>query len=273
MGQLAQVLVGGRDDPDVGRQGIFGSQWLESSLFDQSHELGLSLEAHLSDVVHEESAPVRQQHYPFLVTFRIRKRVPDMSEELVFDQLVRDGCGTDLDEAFVSPLAALVEHPGHQLLAGTAFAEEQDPSTRGSRGRDLFPQPLHSAGFPDQMQSGPESFLELDVLLFQPFLPQGILGRQHHHLQGKGFFQEVEGTQFGGFNGGFNRPVSCDHDHLDVLFFVFDLFQDLYPVHLRKPDVQEHQVILILRQELEALFPGGRGPYRIPLVLQDTLQG
>ena len=64
--------------------------------------------------------------------------------------------------------------------------------------------------------------------------------------------------------------MTCDHDDLGVFTLAFYLFQDIDPVHFRKPYIQEDQVEIFGFEELQAFFSGVRGLYGETLVLQDS---
>src|SRR5216684_5688671 len=58
--------------------------------------------------------------------------------------------------------------------------------------------------------------------------------------RGKRLLDKVSRAQTGGSNRVLNIRMSRDHDHMDLGFLGLDSPQELKPVELRHPDIQQH---------------------------------
>ena len=83
-----------------------------------------------------------------------------MAEELRLDEIRRDSGAVDPDEGPIGPLAVLVDRVGHQLLARSALAVNQDVGVGGRREGDQLEELLHLLAAPDNV-SEPVAPLEL----------------------------------------------------------------------------------------------------------------
>src|SRR5438105_10774541 len=77
------------------------------------------------------------------ITVGPRERALAVAEELVFEQVVRDGGAVDGQEAGVRVRAEAVDGPGDQLLAGAAGAGDEDRRARCSDLADQLEDLLH----------------------------------------------------------------------------------------------------------------------------------
>jgi hypothetical protein len=112
-----------------------------------------------------------------------------MAKQLALDQAGRQGGTIDLDQRPVTSRAQIVQRAGHQLLASSRFADEQDRRIgRGDR-LDKPEHPLHFwtlAGDFLEVVLGLDLLLQIAVLLFQAGAkPRDLLIRPHV-LDGEG---------------------------------------------------------------------------------------
>ena len=175
-------------------------------------ELGLRPDVHLPDLVQEEGPGVGEEELALLVLQGVGRVALGRAEQLVLDDVVGDGGAVDLDEAVLPPAALLMDQPGGQLLARPALARDQDPAVGRGDPPDLLPEPLDGLALPDERVAGLEALAELDVLLLEPVLAEGVLDGQDDLVEREGLFQEVEGPELGRLDGRLDRAVAGD-DH------------------------------------------------------------
>src|SRR5262249_10065564 len=237
-----QFLVRGRDHPYVNGDGLVGAYGLEPLFFEDSQDFGLGLEAHVAHFVEEQRAAVGLLELAHLVFGGAREAPLDMTEELGFDQLFRDGRAVHLDEGAVAALAGRVERPSDQLLAGAAFAVDEHAAV-GRRGEcDLLAQRLHRYAFTDHLVALLELGPQPAILLLQSQVFERILHDDNDLLERERLFDEVECAELGGAHGGLNIGVARDHhDHGRGRQGV-QPFERREPVHALQPDVEQDKI-------------------------------
>src|SRR5689334_5633959 len=72
-----------------------------------------------------------------MIAKRTGEAAPRMSEELRFEQRVRNACAVDHDEGSRVPLTAVVNEARHDFFAHARFAGDQHLRIRASRQLDL----------------------------------------------------------------------------------------------------------------------------------------
>src|SRR5208337_5329568 len=92
------------------------------------------------------------------------------------------------------------------------------------------------------------------VFVPQPLGIQGVLDDDESAFDGERLFQEIEGPQLGGADGGLNGAVAGDHDHLGGVVHAANLLQSFQSVHARQPDVEQDDVGCMLVQVFQASF-------------------
>ncbi len=93
-----EVLVGRRDDPDVGGERLIAADPLELLLLQHAQELGLGLHIHVADFVEEQGAAVRGLEFSFAACNRPGEGTLLMPEQFALDQLARERGAIDRDE-------------------------------------------------------------------------------------------------------------------------------------------------------------------------------
>src|SRR5690606_35146822 len=120
--RLLHVLVRGRDDPDVDRDLLLAAEPPERPLLERPQQLDLDVRLHLRDLIQEERAAVRELEAARLFVDRAGERALFVAEELVLEDLPREGAAVHRDEGPLLAGRLLVYGPGDQLLAGAALA-------------------------------------------------------------------------------------------------------------------------------------------------------
>ena len=123
---VAQIDVGRGDDPDVDLDRLDAAKAHELALLDDAQQLGLRLERDVADLVEEDRPLVGELEQPLLRVDGAGESALDVAEQVRLEQVGRQVAGVDGDERAIRPRGVLVQRPRDQLLAGTAFAVDQD---------------------------------------------------------------------------------------------------------------------------------------------------
>ena len=141
---LGQILVGGRDDPDVHLDQLGAAHAGELLLFKRPEDLGLRVQAHVPDLVQEQRAAVRLFELPPFHRRGSGEGPALVSEQLALDQRLRNGGAVDRHERMAMARALLMYRARHQLLAGAVLSRDQQAAARGTGRRDQPAKPLHA---------------------------------------------------------------------------------------------------------------------------------
>ena len=120
--RIVQVPVGRRDHAHVGPHRARAAQAHELALLQHAQELRLRGGRHLGDFVEKQHAARRQLNLTGLGLLRAGEGAALESEQLRFEQLLRQGRAVDRDERTAAPRRAAVDEPGHDFLAGPRLA-------------------------------------------------------------------------------------------------------------------------------------------------------
>ena len=120
-----QVPIGRRDDPHVDVHRLVAADALELALLQHAQELGLHRGRHLTDLVEEERATVRELEAPDASRARASERAGLVAEQLALEQALRKRGAVQFDERAIRPIAGLVNERRHALLARAALASDQ----------------------------------------------------------------------------------------------------------------------------------------------------
>ena len=252
-----QVLVGGRHDADVRLDRRRAADPHEPLALQHAEEFGLKAHVHVADLIEEHRALVRQLELAQLPAGRAGEGAALMPEQLALQQLPGDGRAVDGHERSVLARAAVMDHPGEELLAGAALPEQKHG--RGAD-RDLLRLLL-------RVQQGTALADHLRVLgLRELFLEDQILGDELTGIQGlpdddqevvrvHRLLQEIERPVLDGLHGGLDRPV-CGHDEDgDHGILLLDRLQDLQARLSRQLKIGQDEVHFLPPKLLDSLLP------------------
>ena len=96
--ELGEWLVRGRDQAKVDLHGAGTSHGDDFALLQNAQQRGLRRVRKVGDLVEEERATLGPPDDPGLVADSARKSAARMTEQLAFDERVRDGSAVDSDE-------------------------------------------------------------------------------------------------------------------------------------------------------------------------------
>lgn len=130
----AEVPVGGRDDADVGFQGLLASEALEAFFLNDAEELGLQAGIEFADLIEEQRAAAGAFEDAVAAGNGAGEGAAFVTEELAFDESGREGGAVDREERPAGAAAVDVDAAGDGLLGDSAFTKEEIVD---SGGRDL----------------------------------------------------------------------------------------------------------------------------------------
>ena len=137
---VGKVAVGGREDADVDRHRPGAADAVDHALLDGAQQLGLQAHVHLGDLVEQQRAAVGLLELADAARDGAGEGALLVAEELALQQVFGDRGAVDRDEGRVAPVRLHVDVARHHLLAGAAFAGDQD---RGVGRRDLVGEADH----------------------------------------------------------------------------------------------------------------------------------
>ncbi len=270
-----EILVGGRDKPDVHLDGLGTADTLEDPLLQDPQELDLNVRGEFADFVQKERSSVRQFEPALFLGHGPGKRAFFVTKEFAFQGSGIQGHAVHRNERGILPPGGEMDGSGNEFLAGAGFAGEQHGGAAGGN-------PVHHSQYL-MHGSAPADDLVQAVAFFQVLAQEtvALLGlgklvrlvdRKHEFVVGKGLGNIVEGAAAHRFHRAVDGAVgSHDHDR-DVGIFPFDLFQNLLAAHPRHLHVCDEDVHLGLLQEGNGQFRVVQGGDGVSGVLEQCLQ-
>ena len=178
------------------------------------HRLG-----QLADLVEEERAAVGHLEQSDAMLVGPGKRPLAVTEQLAFDQVLRQGAAVDRHQRHLRPQTLIVQRPGDQFFAGARLTDDEHGGIgRGHLGDEAAHQ-LHPRRVADQLGG---AFEAMEPLFQGPILVRQLALLRHpvqHRLQvGQlaGLGQVVEGALPQGRHGRLQRRLAGEDDGLGV---------------------------------------------------------
>ena len=147
---LAQIDVGGGDDPHVDTPGMAVAQPLEFTLLQHAQQLSLRHGAERCDLVEEERPAVGAFEAAGPALHRAGVRASLDAEELRLDQLLGDRRTIERCERPFMAGTEPMQRAREDLFTHTAFAEEEHGGLRGGDAFDLGQDGIEARRNPDQ---------------------------------------------------------------------------------------------------------------------------
>src|SRR6516164_2716648 len=123
--EVVQVAVGGADDANINVKGLVLADAADLSRLEYPEQLHLHALVEFPQFVEKERPPVGNFNQTFAWRIGPGERSLAVSEELAFDEVLRERPAVDCDERHVAPSTELVNPSGDQLFAGSGLAEDQ----------------------------------------------------------------------------------------------------------------------------------------------------
>ena len=256
---LLDVLVGGGQHAHVHLDGVAAAHAGELPVLEHVQELALERRVEIADLVEEDRAVVGGLELAHLEGMGPREGPALVAEELGFEQLARHRGAVDLD---VGPRLAgrvVVDGAGHQVLAGSRLARDEDGDVHAGGLVDDLPRLLHPGAAPEvQLLREPRPGL----LLGGP--PPGAPRARQRALDGvlqllrrEGLLDEVVGPERRGLGRALHAvaaiAVGQQDDGPGVAALYPEPAQQLGPVGAVEIEVEEAEEELVVGQRRQRL--------------------
>src|SRR6202043_824773 len=120
-----QVLVGGRNNANIGARCPRAADCLELTLLQDAEQLGLKLQWHVSNFIEEQSAAIRQREAADMRIDGARKGSTFVSEELAFEKPGWHRRAVQLAQISVSTGAELMNRSRDDFLTCAGLSGNQ----------------------------------------------------------------------------------------------------------------------------------------------------
>ena len=240
----SQVAVGGADDAHIHLHRPFGADGIDFALLQGAQQLDLHVQAKLADLVQEQGTAVGFLEFAQMLVAGAGERALFVAEQDALDQVFRDGAAIDGDERLSRTRARALDGARDQLLAGAAFAFDQDGDVGLGRARSQAEDLFHLGAGRHQVLEG-----ELVVGLLLQLLDLArkradlelVADRNGDAFGAGGLDQEIVGAGAHRLHGAVDAAARGQHDHRQVGIGCAQLGQHLQPAHVGHHQVQQHQ--------------------------------
>src|ERR1700676_68141 len=266
--QGEQIDVGSGDDAHVHLDLLRAAEAHELALLNIAKKLGLRFRTNGGDFVEENRALVRDFEQALFGGHRAGESTFDMAEELGLKQVDRNGTGVNRDERFISARGGGMNGLRDELLAGAAFAADQDGGTRGPHLGDQIEQREHFLAFADdvrEIKALLQGALELHVFFAQVARLHGLRYLGEKFVVGPRLGDVVHGPILEGRSRHIDGAVRGDQNDGKLRIAAVDFFQEVEAVAVRKTDVEQQQIIGTLSELGKPGLTGARARNSVAL--------
>ncbi len=236
-----EVLVRGRDDPDVHPHRDISADAVELVFLKNAEHFRLSVEVHVADLVKKDGSLVGRLELSAPHSRRAGEGPFLVAEQFALYKLVRNGRAVHLDEGAVPSGAGVVEGPRHQFLAHPVLASYHHPALRVADRHNSADKLFHGGALADDVVLLPDLVPEGDILFFQPTELYGSLDGQQQFFPRNGLFDKVVSAELGGLDRGADGSVPAHHYDGGVGPFLLEDAQKLKPVHAGHHNVEHSE--------------------------------
>ncbi len=247
----------------------------ERAVLQEPEQLGLERAAHVGNLIQENRAAVGLFDAAGLLPVGAGEGAFFVAEEFAFQEGLGNGGAIDAHIVGLVAAAQAVQGAGHQLLAGAAFSEDQDPGFRGGHGLNELAQLAHLGAFADDLVQAvglAGARAQAGVFLQEPVTLGATVDGVQQFLGGKGFGQVVHGSRLDGLHRQLGGRVGGNHQQRQLRPLRPGLGQKLIPAHPAQARVgDDHEELLALEQAQRPLRRFDRA-HGIALVGQHRLE-
>src|SRR5207245_8440831 len=118
---ILQIFICRRDDAHIHSYARWGADGLEALLFENSQNLGLRFQGHVTDLVEEQCAAVGEFKFPLLGIAGSGKRSLGVPEQFTSNQLFRNGGAVHFNKRRGRPIAPEAHAAVSTFLTGSAL--------------------------------------------------------------------------------------------------------------------------------------------------------
>ena len=259
LNQLAEVLVGGREDAHVHRNLVATADGAYRLLLDRAQQFHLHVQRQFGHFVEEQRAALGGLEQAFLVGAGTGEAALAMTEELAFHQLGRNRAAVDRHERAARTRALLVDQAGHQLLAHAGFTGDVDRCLVAGELADGGTHLLHRGRVADQAFAGAAGLDCTATIALFLGQPQGGTHQATQHLDVDRLGNEIERAGLQRVHRGVDIAVRGDHRDRSIRAGLGDQFDDFLAVAIGQAHVGEAQVVAALGQCATRLGHGAHG--------------
>ena len=160
---FGQVAVGRCDQPYIDLMFLVRAQALQLPALQHPQQLGLHGQRQLAHFIQKQGAAVGQFELAPPVLSGARKGPAHMTEQLAFHQRIGQGGAVEADHRLVCPWRCGVNGLGHELLADTGLAGDQDGQVAAAHQGNFFQQALVDFALADQFLVGRAAGLSIEL--------------------------------------------------------------------------------------------------------------
>src|SRR3989442_10797852 len=155
-----QIHVRGSQHPRVDFDQFTSSDALYPPILKEAKQFDLQAQRHLSDFIQKQGPLFGVFQFPFLLPMRAGESAFLIPEEFALEESLWNRPAIDRDDRPCLPRTLSVDRPRHQLLAGPAFARDQDRDLGARDAADHLKDPLHGGtDTEDLLEPGPAGML------------------------------------------------------------------------------------------------------------------
>ncbi len=241
--EAEKVLVRGRDDPDIHLLRLAAADHAHLAVLEHPEELDLHGGIRLADLVQEDGPAVGglEEAGPRLAG--AREGSLDVAEELALEQPLGDASAVDRHEGKGRPLAAVVDGPGDELLAGAALPGQDDGGRRPGRLVDGGVHRVHHVRLAEQAVACgrrpwrlTDSGQPLVQVVERP--PDGT----EKLLVREGLGEILVSPGLDGLDGTLDRGVAGDHHQLGLLVVLAHVPDEVHAADLRHLQIRDDEL-------------------------------
>ena len=253
LNQAEQVLVGRRDDAHVDLAHAGVADHADFPVLQDTEEFDLHRGTGLADFVQEDRTALGGLEETGAGLGRAGERTSDIAEELAFQQPLGYAATVYRHEWSRGTRAGVVNRPGHQFLAGAAFAGNQHRGRRGCGPGHGRKHVLHRFGF--AQDAGVCGVRLQGSVVRRPThaqFAQRPVDRCEQLLIGEWFGQELLGPGLDRLHCAFDRRVAGNHHHLGVVQILAHVPNQVHPADPRHLKVGDDEVNGSLVEQMES---------------------
>jgi len=240
-----EVAVRRRQHARVGRDRHRAADALELAELQGAQELLLGARVELADLVEEDRPAVGQLEAPLSPLDGAGEGALLVAEQLAFEQRLGQRGAVDAHQGPAAAGGVLVDRLGHQLFAGAGLAGDEHRRVAAGHAADELVNRLHRGAAADDALApvgARERGLQLAHLARQAPVLERAIDRHRHRLGLQGFDEVVVSAGLDGTDRARRAGVGGDDDDRHVDAAGAELRQDVQPVAVGQPHVQEHEV-------------------------------
>ena len=229
--EIREFLVGCCNHPDVYLGPPHAPERFHNVVFEDTKQLGLSRQAHLSDFIQKQCPSVRQLKASRLALLGIGERAFFISEQFRLEKIFRNACAVQRDERSLGARAGEMDGTRQQIFSGSALAGHEDGGIGlGDLQRETFDQVHLFRHADDTIES---------ELLLKTCSKYPIVLREAAYLQ-RSADDDLElivvhrlgnviiGSLVHGLHSGLYRSVSGDNQHRDLRHMLFRCLEHVH---------------------------------------------